>query len=84
MICAEAESVLRVDNICCEKCCFMWFCICPAESSGILNLPLNKDPLYKDAFAMEHWLSLSKDSSGRRLLSKLRMGSQISCRNGST
>ena len=25
----------------------------PAKSSGILDLPLNKDPLYKDAFAME-------------------------------
>ena len=56
----------------------------PAESSGILDLPLNKDALFKNAFAMEHWLSLSKDIYGRRILSKLRMGSQISCRNEST
>ena len=51
----------------------------PAELSGILDLPLNKD-----AFAMEAWLSLSKDINGRRILSKLRMGSQISYESGST
>ena len=51
----------------------------PAELSGILDLPL-----YKDAFAMEPRLSLSKNTNGRRILSKLRIGSQISCRNGST
>ena len=56
----------------------------PAESSGILDHPLNKDALYKDAFPMEHWLSLSKDLNQRRILSKLRMGSQIGYRNGST
>ena len=50
----------------------------PAESSGILDLPLNKDD-----FTMEHWLSLSKDINGKhtRILSKFRMGC---CRNGST
>ena len=37
----------------------------PAELSGILDLPLNKDFLFKDAFAMEPWLSLSKDINGR-------------------
>ena len=51
----------------------------PAELSGILHLSLDKN-----AFAMEPWLSLSKDINGRPILSKLRMGSQISCRNGST
>ena len=51
----------------------------PAESSGILDLPLDKD-----AFAMEHWLSPRKDINGKRILSKLRMGSQISCKNRST
>ena len=56
----------------------------PGEWSGILDLPLNKDALYKDVFAMKHWLSLSKELNGKRILSKLRMGSQISCRNGST
>ena len=50
----------------------------PAESSGILDLPQNKD-----AFAMEHWLGPRKDLKERRILSKLRMGFQISCRNGS-
>ena len=55
-----------------------------AELSGILDLPLNKDALFKDAFAMEPWFSLSKDINGRCILSKLRMGSQISCRNRST
>ena len=37
----------------------------PAESFGILDLPLNKDALYKDAVAKEHLLSLSKDSNER-------------------
>ena len=55
-----------------------------AKLSTILDQPLNKDALFKDAFAMEPWLSLSKDINGRRILSKLRMGSQISCRNEST
>ena len=55
-----------------------------AELSGILDLPLNKDVLFKDAFAMEPWFSVSKDINGRSILSKLRMGSQISCRNRST
>ena len=32
-----------------------------AELSGILDLPLNKDALFKDTFAMEPWFSLSKD-----------------------
>ena len=79
MICAE--SVLHVGYICCEKCCSVTD---PAESSGILDLPLNKNALHKDALAMEHWLCLSKDLNGRRILSKLRMWSQISCRDGST
>ena len=56
----------------------------PAELSGFLDLLLNKDALFEDAFAMELLLSLSKDINGRRILSKLRMGSQISCRNGLT
>ena len=55
----------------------------PDESTGILGLPLNKDALFKDAFEMEHWLSLSKDINGWRILSELRIGSPISCRNGS-
>ena len=55
-----------------------------AESSGILDLPLKKDALFKDAFAMEPWFSLSKDANGRCILFKLKMGSQISCRNRST
>ena len=50
-----------------------------AELSGILDLPLNKV-----AFSMAPWFSLSKDINGRCILSKLRMGSQISCRNRST
>ena len=49
----------------------------PAESSGIPDLPLNKDALYMDAFAMEHWLSLSKDLNGRRISLKLRMGLKL-------
>ena len=56
----------------------------PAELSGILDLPLNKGALFKDGFAIEPWLSLSKDINGRCILSKLRMGSQISGRNGPT
>ena len=52
-----------------------------AESSAILDLPLNKDALYKDAFTMEHWLSPSKYINGKRILSKLRVGCY---RNGST
>ena len=55
-----------------------------AKLSGILDLPLNKDALFKDAFAMEPWFSLSKDINGRCVLSKLRIGSQISCKNRST
>ena len=55
-----------------------------AKLSGILNLLLNKDALFKDAFAMEPWFSLSKDINGRCILSKLRMGSQSRCRNRST
>ena len=51
------------------------------EMSGILDLPLNRDALFKDAFAMEPWFSLSKDINGRCILSKLRTGSHISCRN---
>ena len=39
----------------------------PAELSGILDIPLNKDALFKDAFAMEPWFSLSKDINGRRI-----------------
>ena len=50
-----------------------------AEFSGILDLSLKKD-----AFAMEPWLGPSKDVNGRHILSKLRMGSQISCSYGST
>ena len=45
----------------------------PAESSGILDVPLNKDALYKDDFTMEHWLSPSKYINGKRILSKLKM-----------
>ena len=48
----------------------------PTESSGILDLHLNKDD-----FTMEHWLNLSKDINGKRILSKLTMGC---CRNRST
>ena len=55
-----------------------------AELSGILDLPLNKDALFKDAFAIEPWFSLSKDINRRCILSKLKMGSQISCRSRST
>ena len=55
-----------------------------AELSGILDLPLNKDALIKNAFAMELWFSQSKDINGRCILSKLRVGYQISCRNRST
>ena len=55
-----------------------------AELSGILDLPLNKDALFKNAFAMEAWFSLSKDINGSCILSKLRIGSQISYRNRST
>ena len=55
-----------------------------AELSGIQDLPLNKDALFKDAFAMEPWFSLIKDINGRCILLKLRMGPQISCRNRST
>ena len=55
-----------------------------AELSRILDLPLNKDALFKNAFAMEPLFSLSKDINGRYILSKLRMGSQINCRNRST
>ena len=54
-----------------------------AALSGILYLLLNKDALFKDAFAMEPWFSLSKDINGRCILSKLRIGSQINCRNES-
>ena len=39
----------------------------PAESSKILDLSLIKDALFKDAFAMEPWLSLIKDINGRRI-----------------
>ena len=42
-----------------------------AKLSGILDLHLNNDSQCKDAFAMEPWLSLSKDINGRRILSKL-------------
>ena len=49
----------------------------PDESSGIFDLPLNKDALFKNAFAVEPWLSLRKGISERRILSKFRMGSQI-------
>ena len=52
-----------------------------AELSRILDLLPNKDALFKDAFAMEPWLSLNKVINGRCILSKLRIGSQISCRN---
>ena len=55
-----------------------------AELPGILDLPLNKDVLFKDVFAMEPWLNPSKDINGRLILLKLRMGSQISSTNGST
>ena len=49
----------------------------PAKWSGILDLPLNKNALYKDAFAMEHWLNQSKDLNGRRILSKLKTGLKL-------
>ena len=54
-----------------------------AELSEILDLTLNKDALFKDAFAMKPWFSPSKDINGKCILSKLRMRSQISCRNRS-
>ena len=44
-----------------------------AELSGIVDLSLNKDALFKNAFAMEPWFSLSKDINGRCILSKLRI-----------
>ena len=47
----------------------------PAELSGIFDLLLNKNALFKDAHAMEPWFSLSKDTNRRRILSKIRMGS---------
>ena len=39
----------------------------PAKSSGIPDLSLNENALYKDAFAMKHRLSLSTDLNGRRI-----------------
>ena len=36
-----------------------------AELSGILDLSLNKNALFKDASTMEHWPSLSKDINRR-------------------
>ena len=50
----------------------------PAKLFVILDLPLSKDALYKDAFAMEHCLHPNEDINRRRILSKLRMGSEIS------
>ena len=55
-----------------------------AELSGLLDLPRNKDAPFKDIFAMEPWFSLSKDINRRCISSKIKMGSQISCRNRST
>ena len=52
MICAE--TVLNVVYICCEKLCSKWLCL--TELSGIRDLTLNKDALFKDAFAMEPYL----------------------------
>ena len=49
-----------------------------AELSGILDLPLNKNALFKDAFAMEPWFSLSKDINGRCILLDLEWGLKLS------
>ena len=65
MMCAE--SVFHVEYICCEKCGIIGSVSDPAELSEILDLPLNKDTLFKDSFAMESWLSLSKDINKRRI-----------------
>ena len=41
------------------------------ELSGIINLPLDKNALFKNVFTIEPWHSLCKDINGRRILSKL-------------
>ena len=48
-----------------------------AELSGILDLLLNKNALFKNAFAMEPWFSQSKNINRRCILSKLRMGLKL-------
>ena len=67
MICAE--SVLHFGYVCAKSAVLNGSVSDPAELSGILDLPLNKDAPYKNAFAMKHWLSVSKDLNGRRILS---------------
>ena len=72
-------------GICAVKSALLSGSVCDrSELSGILDLSLNKNALFKDAFAIEPWFSLSKNISERFILSKLRMGSQISFRNRST
>ena len=46
-----------------------------AKSSGILDLPLNKDDLCKDTFAMEPWFSLKKDLNRRYIFQNSEWGS---------